>query len=107
MSVPAAHDVREPKGEVGTKFRANPWAVLLVVSLGFFMTLLDLMIVNIAVPNLITKLHASLDDVLWVINAYALVLAVMVITAGRPGDQYGPPGMFLCGGGVCLYPAAT
>ena len=47
-----------------TKLRANPWAVLLVVSLGFFMTLLDLTIVNIAVPNLITKLHASLDDVL-------------------------------------------
>src|SRR5215469_8949607 len=61
-----------------TKLRGNPWAVLLVVSLGFFMTLLDLTIVNIAIPNLITKLHASLDDVLWVINAYALVLAVLV-----------------------------
>jgi MFS family permease len=66
-----------------TKFRANPWAVLLVVSLGFFMTLLDLTIVNIAIPDMITRLHASLDDILWVINAYALVLAVLVITAGR------------------------
>ncbi len=65
-----------------TKFRANPWAVLLVVSLGFFMTLLDLTIVNIAIPDMITRLHASLDDILWVINAYALVLAVLVITAG-------------------------
>ena len=55
-----------------TKFRGNPWAVLLVVSLGFFMTLLDLTIVNIAIPDMITKLHASLDDVLWVINAYTL-----------------------------------
>ncbi len=64
-------------------FRGNPWAVLMVVSLGFFMTLLDLTIVNIAIPNMITNLHASLDDVLWVINAYALVLAVLVITAGR------------------------
>ena len=73
-----------------TKFRANPWAVLLVVSLGFFMTLLDLTIVNIAIPNMITRLHASLDDVLWVINAYALVLAVLVITAGRLGDLIGP-----------------
>jgi hypothetical protein len=50
------------------------------VSLGFFMTLLDLTIVNIAIPDLITQLHASLDDALWVINAYALVLSVLVIT---------------------------
>ena len=82
------------------KFAGNPWAVLLVVSLGFFMTLLDLTIVNIAIPNLITKLHASLDDVLWVINAYALVLAVLVITAGRLGDLIGPRIMFLSGVGV-------
>jgi EmrB/QacA subfamily drug resistance transporter len=74
--------------------------VLLVVSLGFFMTLLDLTIVNIAIPNIITKLPASLDDVLWVINAYALVLAVLVITAGRLGDIIGPRIMFMSGIGV-------
>jgi len=87
------------------KFHANPWAVLLVVSLGFFMTLLDLTIVNIAIPNLITKLHASLDDVLWVINAYALVLAVLVITAGRLGDLIGPRIMFI--GGIAVFTAAS
>jgi EmrB/QacA subfamily drug resistance transporter len=80
-----------------TKLRGNPWAVLAVVSLGFFMTLLDLTIVNIAIPNMITKLHASLDDVLWVLNAYALVLAVLVITAGRLGDLVGPRMMFVLG----------
>ena len=79
------------------KFHANPWAVLLVVSLGFFMTLLDLTIVNIAIPDIITRLHASLDDVLWVINAYALVLAVLVITSGRLGDLIGPRIMFALG----------
>jgi EmrB/QacA subfamily drug resistance transporter len=88
-----------------TKLRGNPWAVLLVVSLGFFMTLLDLTIVNIAIPNLITKLHASLDDVLWVINAYALVLAVLVITAGRLGDLIGPRIMFMSG--VAVFTAAS
>jgi hypothetical protein len=45
-----------------TKFRGNPWAVLLVVSLGFFMTLLDLTIVNIAIPNLISKLVQRLTQ---------------------------------------------
>ena len=80
-----------------TRLRGNPWAVLVVVSLGFFMTLLDLTIVNIAIPNMIARLHASLDDVLWVLNAYALVLAVLVITAGRLGDLIGPRAMFAAG----------
>jgi EmrB/QacA subfamily drug resistance transporter len=80
-----------------TKYRGNPWAVLIVMSLGFFMTLLDLTIVNIAIPNMIAKLHASLDGVLWVINAYALVLAVLLITAGRLGDLRGQRTMFMTG----------
>ena len=87
------------------KYAGNPWIVLLVVSLGFFMTLLDLTIVNIAIPNMITKLHASLDDVLWVINAYALVLAVLVITAGRLGDLIGPRIMFMSG--IAVFTAAS
>ena len=77
--------------------RGNPWIILLVVSLGFFMTLLDLTIVNIAIPNMISRLHASLDDILWVINAYALVLAVLLITAGRLGDLIGQRRVFAAG----------
>ncbi len=80
-----------------SKYRGNPWVVLIVVSLGFFMTLLDLTIVNIAIPNMITKLHASLDGILWVINAYALVLAVLLITAGRLGDLRGQKKLFIIG----------
>ena len=87
------------------KYAGNPWLVLLVVSLGFFMTLLDLTIVNIAIPNMITKLGASLDDILWVINAYALVLAVLVITAGRLGDLIGPRTLFVAG--VALFTLAS
>ena len=89
------------------KYAGNPWLVLLVVSLGFFMTLLDLTIVNIAIPNMITKLHASLDDVLWVINAYALVLAVLVITAGRLGDLIGPRTLFAVGVAVFTLASAV
>jgi EmrB/QacA subfamily drug resistance transporter len=88
-----------------TKLRGNPWAILVVVSLGFFMTLLDLTIVNIAIPNMIDKLHASLDDVLWVLNAYALVLAVLVITAGRLGDLVGTRTMFAYG--IAVFTAAS
>ncbi len=87
------------------KYRGDPWAVLVVVSLGFFMTLLDLTIVNIAIPNMITKLHASLDGVLWVINSYALVLAVLLITAGRLGDLRGQRNLFIAG--IALFTAAS
>src|ERR1700761_3250889 len=69
------------------------------------MNLLDLTIVNIAIPNMITNLHASLDDVLWVLNAYALVLAVLVITSGRLGDLFGPRTMFVAG--ISLFTAAS
>jgi EmrB/QacA subfamily drug resistance transporter len=81
----------------GRRGSPNPWVILVVVSIGFFMTLLDLTIVNIAIPNMITKLHASLDDILWVINAYALVLAVLLITCGRLGDLLGQRTVFFAG----------
>src|SRR3984893_4486537 len=75
----------------------NPWIVMVVVSMGFFMTLLDTTIVNIAVPSIIDGLHASLDEILWVLNGYTLVYAVLLITSGRLGDRVGPKPMFLAG----------
>jgi EmrB/QacA subfamily drug resistance transporter len=80
-----------------TKLRENPWAVLVLLSLGFFMILLDTTIVNIAIPSISTDLHASLDQILWVLNAYILVFAVLLITAGRLGDLYGQKPLFLAG----------
>src|SRR2546423_2062380 len=77
--------------------RHSPWLVLVALCLGFFMILLDTTIVNIAIPNMIDKLHAPLDQVLWVLNAYILVYAVLLITAGRLGDLYGPKQLFLVG----------
>ncbi len=77
--------------------RANPWLVLAVMCLGLFMTLLDTTIVNIAIPRIIGGPDASLDEILWVINAYVLVFAVLLITAGRLGDIFGPKRLFLVG----------
>src|SRR3954453_6414337 len=77
--------------------RGNPWAILVTLSLGFFMTLLDLTIVNIAIPSMIDALQASLDEVLWGVNAYVLVLAVLLITAGRLGDLRGQRNLFALG----------
>jgi len=75
----------------------NPVAVLVVISLGLFMTLLDLTIVNIAIPNIVDGIHASLDQVLWVLNAYSLLYAVLLITSGRLGDIFGPRNLFVAG----------
>jgi len=80
-----------------TQRQPNPWIVLVVLTLGFFMILLDLTIVNIAIPSIIDGLHASLDQILWVLNAYILAYAVLLITAGRLGDMFGPKRLFLVG----------
>ncbi len=85
--------------------RANPFAALTVLSLGLFMTLLDVTIVNVAIPQLLDSLDASIDEALWVINAYILVLGVFLITAGRLGDIYGPRNVYLVG--TALFTAAS
>jgi len=79
------------------RWRGNEWAILVTLSLGFFMTLLDLTIVNIAIPAMRRGLHASLPQIGWVINAYIIVLAVLMITAGRLGDLRGRRSLFIVG----------
>jgi EmrB/QacA subfamily drug resistance transporter len=75
----------------------SPWLVLLVLTLGFFMILLDTTIVNVAIPSIIDGLNASLDQILWILNAYVLTYAVLLITTGRLGDMFGPKKLFLLG----------
>jgi EmrB/QacA subfamily drug resistance transporter len=83
----------------------NPWIVLISLCLGFFMILLDTTIVNVAIPALSEGLHASLSELLWILNAYVLVYAVLLITAGRLGDLYGPKMLFLTG--LVVFTAAS
>jgi EmrB/QacA subfamily drug resistance transporter len=77
--------------------RTNPWLVLLVLTTGFFMILLDTTIVNVAIPAMSTGLNTTLDQILWVLNAYILVYAVLLITAGRLGDLFGQRTLFAIG----------
>src|SRR2546421_8846829 len=80
-----------------TDQQTNPWLVLLVLTTGFFMILLDTTIVNVAIPSMSAGLHTTLDQILWVVNAYVLVYAVLLITAGRLGDLYGQRNLFAIG----------
>jgi EmrB/QacA subfamily drug resistance transporter len=84
---------------------ARPWLSLVVLCLGTFAVLLDATIVNVALPSIITDLHASLDQALWVINAYLLVFAGLLIVAGRLGDMFGPRRLFVTG--LALFAAAS
>ncbi len=77
--------------------RTNPWPVLVVLTSGFFMILLDTTIVNVAIPAMSAGLNTTLDQILWVLNAYILVYAVLLITAGRLGDLYGQRNLFAIG----------
>lgn len=88
-----------------TRHTSRPWIALAVLALGLFMTLLDLTIVNIAIPSILHDLQASLDQVLWVLNAYSLLYAVLLITSGRLGDIFGPRNLFALG--VVLFTVAS
>ncbi|MBT2210958.1 MFS transporter [Actinomadura sp. NEAU-AAG7] len=75
----------------------RPWLTLSILCAGFFMALLDGSIVNIAVPSLIADIHASYDEVLWMIDAYLLVFSTLLITTGKLGDIFGYRRLFLTG----------
>ncbi|MGW3352522.1 DHA2 family efflux MFS transporter permease subunit [Nonomuraea rubra] len=92
-----------PSGEQPATQR--PWLVLAIMCIGFFMSLLDGSIVNIAVPALIHGIGASYDQVLWVIDGYLLVFSVLLITTGRLGDVLGYRRLYVAG--VLTFTAAS
>src|SRR6476659_93443 len=80
------------------------WWTLLLVSIATFMLLLDITIVNVALPDIQRDLNASLSSLQWVVDAYSLMLAAVLLTAGSLGDRVGRRrvfsfglGSFLCG----------
>jgi EmrB/QacA subfamily drug resistance transporter len=73
------------------------WWTLLAVCTGVFMLLLDITIVNVALPYIQQAFHASLADLQWVIDAYALTLAAFLLTAGSVGDLVGRRLVFAIG----------
>lgn len=75
----------------------NPWLVLSTLLLGLFVMGVSSTSVNTAIPAISSDLGATFDQLLWVINIYALVIAVLVITTGRLGDLYGPKKLFIAG----------
>ena len=73
------------------------WWTLTVVCTATFMLLLDITIVNVALPKIATDLKASFSDIQWVIDAYALTLASLLLTAGSLADLLGRRRVFAIG----------
>ena len=76
------------------------WWTLIAVSIAIFMLLLDITVVNVALPSIQHALHSSFSDLQWVVNAYALTLAAFLLTAGAVSDLIGRRRVFVAGLGV-------
>src|SRR5213080_2483844 len=76
---------------------ARKWWTLIAVCTGVFMLLLDITIVNVALPDIQKAFGASLADLQWTIDAYALTLAAFLLTAGSLADLFGRRRLFAIG----------
>ncbi|HEV7132349.1 MAG TPA: MFS transporter [Gaiellaceae bacterium] len=81
------------------------WRALIVVCVAIFMLLLDITVVNVALPDIQRELHTSFTDLQWVVDAYALMLATVMLNAGSLGDLLGRKRVFIAG--VVLFTAAS
>jgi EmrB/QacA subfamily drug resistance transporter len=86
-----------PHKAAGEGADARRWLTLVILLLAAFMNLLDVSIVNIAIPSIQRDLHASYADVQWALAGYTLAYALVLITGGRLGDIFGRKRLFLIG----------
>jgi len=82
---------------MSTTHRGSQVITLVVTCLGLFMVFLDGSIVNVALPTIQADLHAQLSDLQWVVDAYTLPFAALMLTAGTLGDRFGRKRLFLFG----------
>ncbi len=73
------------------------WWTLIAVCTATFMLLLDITVVNVALPDIQRSLNSSFSDLQWVVDAYSLTLAAFLLTAGVLGDIYGRREVFAIG----------
>jgi EmrB/QacA subfamily drug resistance transporter len=79
------------------------WWTLVLISTATFMLLLDITVVNVALPDIQRELNASLSSLQWVVDAYALTLAAFLLTAGSLGDRLGRRRVFTIGFAVFTF----
>jgi EmrB/QacA subfamily drug resistance transporter len=95
--VNAVPEARQQSSSAAPGQRGNKWWTLVAVCLGTFMLLLDITIVNVALPDIQRALHSSFSDLQWIVDAYALTLAAFLLTGGSLADMYGRRLLYLIG----------
>jgi EmrB/QacA subfamily drug resistance transporter len=75
----------------------NRWWTLAAVCVATFMLLLDITVVNVALPDIAKDLHSSFSELQWVVDAYALGLASFLLTTGTLADRFGHRRIFVYG----------
>jgi EmrB/QacA subfamily drug resistance transporter len=93
-SVTAAAERRNPSSEF---LYANKWRIFGVMMIGWAMSLLDVSIVNVSIPELQDEMSTDIATVTWVINAYNIIFAVLLVSMGRLADQFGRKRFFIIG----------
>ncbi len=84
----------------------KPGWILAIVSLGPVLSGLDLFVVNIALPSIATDLHSdNVSELSWILNAYAIVFAALLVLAGRIADRTSRKGGFLLG--IAIFVASS
>jgi EmrB/QacA subfamily drug resistance transporter len=88
---------RERRNPPAEELYARKWPIFAVTMFGLFMALIDITIVNITIPTLQQDLDADVDSVSWVLNAYNIMFAVLLVSMGRLADQFGRKRFFVTG----------
>src|SRR6201996_3504218 len=84
---------------------AKRWLALVAIAASVLVVGLDLTVLNLALPDIAVDLHASTGDLQWIVDAYSLVLAALILPAGLLGDRYGRKRLLLIA--LVLFGAAS
>src|SRR5580692_1263283 len=102
MTVSSSNSVPLESGSAAGRraLTSHQRVTLLICCVGSFMVLLDVSIVNTALPSIQRDLHASFSGLQWVVDAYTLAFAVLLLSAGSLADRYGRRRLFAAGLGI-------
>jgi EmrB/QacA subfamily drug resistance transporter len=101
----AASDYSAPTRDEDHRPDPDRWKALAVCLAAGFMTLLDVSIVNVALPSIQQGLHAQQNELQWIVSGYALTLGLLLVPSGRFGDAHGRRPAFMLG--VALFVVAS
>lgn len=97
----------EPVTDEDQGLARRRWQALAICLVAAFMTLLDVSIVNVALPSIRTGLHASPDGLQWILSGYALMFGLVLVGAGRLGDARSRRAVFMAGLGLFTVASAA